>query len=104
MKIQYRTSWHPFDFMKKKSQSHHWIQEVDAIVKSGGINDCFFKAKIKQDDSKNWYLKVYAMIIEPVVTIDLKTKSKKKALDLADNYLNSINTINYGTNDEFDLH
>lgn len=88
----------------KKNQNTDWIQQMNSIVKTGGVNDCFFKAQIRKDSAKNYILKVFAANSDSVVIFDLKTKSEKKALELADNYLDSINMINYGMNDEFDLH
>ena len=79
-----------------------WVHEHGSIIKTGGDADMYFKAQIRHDEHGRFRLKVYGLNSDPV-TIDLKTKSEKKAMELADNYLDSINMINYGFDDEFDL-
>jgi hypothetical protein len=87
--------------MKKTSQD--WIQENNGFVKTGGVHDCYFKAQIKADASGKFILRVYGLQSGNVVNIELKTKSEKKAMAMADSYLESINAIN-GNEDEFELY
>jgi hypothetical protein len=87
--------------MKKTSQD--WIQENNGFVKTGGVHDCYFKAQIKADASGKFILRVYGLQSGNVVNIELKIKSEKKAMAMADSYLESINAIN-GNEDEFELY
>lgn len=103
MRIHLPISWHPFDVLTMQNTNHEWMHEHNCITKTGGEFDVYFKAQIRHDEYGRLKLKVYGLD-SGSVTIDLKTKSEKRAKELADNYLDSINTINYGLNDEFDLH
>lgn len=102
MSIQFHTLCHHFDFNMKKT-SQDWIQENNGFVKTGGVHDCYFKAQIKADASGKFILRVYGLQSGNVVNIELKTKSEKKAMAMADSYLESINAIN-GNEDEFELY
>ena len=102
MNIQLHTLCHHFDFNMKKT-SHDWIQENNRFVKTGGVHDCYFKAQIKADASGKFTLRVYGLQSGNVVNIELKGKSEKKAMAMADSYLESINAIN-GNEDEFELY
>jgi hypothetical protein len=102
MNIQLHTLCHHFDFNMKKT-SQEWIQENNGFVKTGGVLDCYFKAQIKTDASGKLALRVFGLESGNVVNIELKTKSEKKAMAMADSYLESINAIN-GNEDEFELY
>lgn len=104
--IRWHTLTHHFDsdVMAKKKQDNEWHEENNAIIRTGGIIDCFFKAVLKKIDSKEYQLRVYGLNEENIVTIPLQTSSEKKAKQLADAYIDSVNTINNGTFDEFDMH
>lgn len=85
-----------------KHQASAWLPEMNAIIKSGGVLDCYFKAVLKQQDDGRFILRVYGLNVEHPVNVPLKTKSEKKAKQMADAYLESINAIN-GDIDEFEL-
>jgi hypothetical protein len=102
MNIQLHTLCHHFDLTMKKT-SQEWIQENNGFVKTGGVLDCYFKAQIKTDASGKLALRVFGLESGNVVNIELKTKSEKKAMAMADSYLESINAIN-GNEDEFELY
>lgn len=90
--------------MAKKKQDLDWHVEMNSIVKLGGDMDCFFKAIIRKTDKKKYQLRVYGLTTEGIVTIPLQTTSERKAKDMADAYIESINAINDGNFDELDMH
>lgn len=104
MKIALHTSQHHFDidFYMAKHQTSAWLPEMNAIIKSGGVHDCYFKAVLKQHDDGKFILRVYGVNAPKPANIPLNTKSEKKAKQIADNYLESINAIN-GDMNEFEL-
>lgn len=106
MTIHWHILTHHFDsrIMAKKKQNLDWHVEMNSIVKLGSEMDCFFKAIIKKTDDKRFQLRVYGLNTEGIVTIPLQTTSERKAKDMADAYIESINAINDGNFDEFDMH
>jgi len=90
--------------MAKKRQDTSWHHEHGCISRLGGVMDCFYKAVIKLDDEKKYSLRVYGLNEPNIVTIQLQTKSEKKAKEIADSYIESINIINLGSTDESDMH
>lgn len=85
-----------------KNQDSAWLPEMNAIIKSGGVLDCYFKAVLKQQDDGKFILRVYGLNVEKPVNVPINTKSESRAKKMADNYLDSINAIN-GDMDEFEL-
>lgn len=85
-----------------KNQDSSWLPEMNAIIKSGGVLDCYFKAVLKKQDDGKFILRVYGVNAPMPVNIPLNTKSESRAKKMADNYLESINAIN-GDMNEFEL-
>lgn len=104
MKTALHISQPRFDvsFHMAKNHDSSWLPEMNAIIKTGGISDCYFKALLKRHDDGKFILRVYGVNSEMPVNIPLKTKSEKRAKEIADNYLESINAIN-GDMNEFEL-
>lgn len=103
MKTALHISQHLFKInLMAKNQDSAWISELNAIIKSGGVLDCYFKAVLKRHDDGKFILKVYGTNSEMPVNVSIKTKSEVRAKKMADNYLESINAIN-GDMDESEL-
>jgi len=104
MKIALHTSQHHFDvnLSMAKNQNSSWLPEMNAIIKSGGVLDCFFKAVLKRQDDGKFILRVYGANTDAPVNVAINTRSESRAKKMADNYLESINAIN-GDIDEFEL-
>lgn len=103
MKTALHISQHLFKIdLMAKNQDSAWLSEMNAIIKSGGVLDCYFKAVLKKQDDGKFILRVYGVNSATPVNIPLNTKSEARAKKTADNYLDSINAIN-GDMDEFEL-
>ena len=100
----YSTSQHHFkiNLHMAKNQDSSWLPEMNAIIKSGGVHDCYFKAVLKKQGDGKFILRVYGVNAPMPVNIPLNTKSESRAKKTADNYLESINAIN-GDMNEFEL-
>ena len=85
-----------------KNPDSSWLMEMNAITKSGGVLDCYYKAVLKKQADGKFILRVYGVNAPTPVNIPIDTKSETRAKKIADNYLISINAIN-GDMNEFEL-